>query len=322
MYYTIYKITNLNNGMFYIGQHETESLDDSYFGSGKWLTRSVKKHGKDMFKKEILFVFDNFEEMNNKEIELVTSKEVTNPQCYNLCLGGQSNLVKMTNMFNTVTGERNSFPIEVIDTLDSNWVNFNDSKWYKEKNEVEFNIIEFKLDSSLEYKFDKSPFRLKYLSKFKDTKYEDLVIYFSYHFDLQKRMPAQRRLNELIEYNDDVDIIFSCMKAWYENINNERNAGSLIAFITRFGPKEGKIRYETKCEKDYVQHEKMKQQRLDKFDGKYVTPKMTEWYTSKGFTIEEAEEKIKNISTKQSKSITKTYAETKHKQEEVLNMHK
>lgn len=85
MYYTIYKITNKINDKYYIGKHQTNNLNDGYMGSGKILRRSIKKYGIENFTKEILFIFDNELEMNNKEKELVVISEET----YNLCSGGQ-----------------------------------------------------------------------------------------------------------------------------------------------------------------------------------------------------------------------------------------
>lgn len=52
-YFFIYKTTNLINGKYYIGMHATNNLEDDYLGSGTYLRRSVKKHGKESFKKEI-----------------------------------------------------------------------------------------------------------------------------------------------------------------------------------------------------------------------------------------------------------------------------
>lgn len=85
MYYTIYRITNKVNDKFYIGMHKTTNLDDGYMGSGKLITRAIKKHGIENFTKEILYVFDNEEDMKNKEKELV----VLNEMSYNLCEGGK-----------------------------------------------------------------------------------------------------------------------------------------------------------------------------------------------------------------------------------------
>lgn len=85
MFYTIYKITNKINQKFYIGKHQTDNLNDGYMGSGKLIRRAINKYGIENFQKEILFVFDNEDDMNQKEKELV----VVSDQTYNLCPGGQ-----------------------------------------------------------------------------------------------------------------------------------------------------------------------------------------------------------------------------------------
>lgn len=89
MYYTIYKTTNLINQKIYIGKHQTENPNDDYFGSGKHLTKSIKKHGKETFHKEILFIFDTELEMNQKEAELVNEEFCLRKDTYNLCPGGK-----------------------------------------------------------------------------------------------------------------------------------------------------------------------------------------------------------------------------------------
>lgn len=87
-YFTIYKIINLINGKIYIGMHKTKDLNDNYMGSGRVINTAIKKYGRENFNKEILFIFDNPEEMRQKEAELVTDDFVKNPNTYNLMQGG------------------------------------------------------------------------------------------------------------------------------------------------------------------------------------------------------------------------------------------
>lgn len=88
MFYTIYKTTNSITNEFYVGQHATSDLDDGYLGSGVDLLQSVKKYGKENFIKEILYIFDTEEEMNNKEIEIVDESFLSNPLVLNKQPGG------------------------------------------------------------------------------------------------------------------------------------------------------------------------------------------------------------------------------------------
>jgi hypothetical protein len=88
MFYTIYKITNIETGQIYIGQHITDNLNDGYMGSGVRIINSVAKYGKDKFNKETLFVFDNFNDMDQKESELVNENFIKRPDTYNVVLGG------------------------------------------------------------------------------------------------------------------------------------------------------------------------------------------------------------------------------------------
>ena len=88
IHYVIYKITNLLNGMIYIGQHTTTNPNDGYMGSGKYITRAIKKYGVENFKKEILFECSSQEELNAKELELVNEEFVKRTDTYNLVLGG------------------------------------------------------------------------------------------------------------------------------------------------------------------------------------------------------------------------------------------
>lgn len=88
-HYTVYQTTNLLNGKIYIGKHETNNPNDRYLGSGKLLTRAIKKHGRDNFKKEVLFDFQTEAEMNAKEAELVDEEFCLREDTYNICHGGK-----------------------------------------------------------------------------------------------------------------------------------------------------------------------------------------------------------------------------------------
>jgi hypothetical protein len=89
VFYTIYKTTNKINGKIYIGKHQTKDPNDSYLGSGKLLNCAIEKYGVENFEKEILFAFDNEDEMNAKEAELITEDFIKEDTNYNLCPGGQ-----------------------------------------------------------------------------------------------------------------------------------------------------------------------------------------------------------------------------------------
>jgi group I intron endonuclease len=83
----IYKVTNLLNGKIYVGQDSNNR--DEYFGSGIWISRSIKKYGRKNFKKEIIEVCSSLEELNNKEIFWISKLNSTDPNIgYNVHNGG------------------------------------------------------------------------------------------------------------------------------------------------------------------------------------------------------------------------------------------
>lgn len=88
MIFIVYKTTNIVNGKFYIGKHNqlSESFD-GYYGSGSLLQKAIKKHGKNNFVRETLFLFNNEEDAYLCEIKVV-EENITNPLCYNIRPGG------------------------------------------------------------------------------------------------------------------------------------------------------------------------------------------------------------------------------------------
>lgn len=88
MLYTVYQITNLVNQKVYIGVHKTNNPNDNYMGSGRAIKNAITKYGRENFKKEVLFVFENKEDAFKKEQELVNSEFVSTSNTYNGKLGG------------------------------------------------------------------------------------------------------------------------------------------------------------------------------------------------------------------------------------------
>lgn len=84
----LYKTTNLINGKFYIGVHSTDRINDKYIGSGKLLKRAIEKYGRENFKREILYWFDNLEDMYEMEKQIVNEEFVKDKNNYNLSIGG------------------------------------------------------------------------------------------------------------------------------------------------------------------------------------------------------------------------------------------
>lgn len=97
-HYLIYKIYNLVNGKYYVGQHRTENPYDYYMGSGDIINEAIEKYGISCFVKTILFDYDNFDDMNNKEAELVQLSNCTpyDPMSYNIRAGGNNGKINQS----------------------------------------------------------------------------------------------------------------------------------------------------------------------------------------------------------------------------------
>lgn len=89
-FHYLYKISRFD-GRYYIGIHSTDNLDDGYFGSGKLITASIKKHGKDLHSKEIIQFFESRKELVQSEVTMVNENLLNDPFCMNIKLGGSGN---------------------------------------------------------------------------------------------------------------------------------------------------------------------------------------------------------------------------------------
>lgn len=88
VFYTVYKTTNIENGMTYVGVHKTSDLADGYLGSGTAILKAIAEYGKGSFRKEYLAVFDNPDEMIAMESAVVNRAFVDDPETYNVRTGG------------------------------------------------------------------------------------------------------------------------------------------------------------------------------------------------------------------------------------------
>ncbi len=89
-FFVIYQITNLLNNMIYVGAHVTYNVNDKYMGSSKYLKKDMKEHGRQNFRKDILHIFNNKEDMINKEAEVVNKEFCMRQDTYNRMVGGIS----------------------------------------------------------------------------------------------------------------------------------------------------------------------------------------------------------------------------------------
>ena len=60
-----------------------------YLGSGKYILAAIRKYGRQNFVKEVLYIFDNEEDMNLKEKEILTEEFISTDSNYNAGVGGE-----------------------------------------------------------------------------------------------------------------------------------------------------------------------------------------------------------------------------------------
>lgn len=94
----VYLITNLLNGMKYVGLHTKSEFDPTYYGSGRRITEAVRELGRHNFSVEVLSWHDSIEELQSAELrELVSRDAANNSEYYNMintatpCGAGEQN---------------------------------------------------------------------------------------------------------------------------------------------------------------------------------------------------------------------------------------
>lgn len=85
----VYITTNLINGKKYVGKHNGDKLDPSYYGSGTIIVRALEKYGPENFSVEVVEFFDTEEEAYFFEHELIQSLGADiSDDYYNISCGG------------------------------------------------------------------------------------------------------------------------------------------------------------------------------------------------------------------------------------------
>ena len=134
-YHYIYKTTNLINNKFYIGMHSTSNLDDGYLGSGKRLRYSIRKHGIENFKKEILEFLPNRILLVEKEIKIVNSDLIIDELCMNLKVGGSGGFSVEQQKINV---KKSIIKQKLLKETDKEWV----EKRYKNMSNAQKKLFE------------------------------------------------------------------------------------------------------------------------------------------------------------------------------------
>jgi len=68
--------------------HSTDNLEDGYLGSGTFLWHSIKKHGKENHKREILEYLPSRKSLKKREEEIITEDFIKDNNCMNINSGG------------------------------------------------------------------------------------------------------------------------------------------------------------------------------------------------------------------------------------------
>lgn len=130
MKHLLYRITHIESGKKYIGQYTGGEYFNRYWGSGLYIKRAIRKHGKSAFIKEIICECNTQEELDALEQQYIQEENTLVPFGYNLSPGGKGG--------------------------DGGWSN---------KSEEEIKLWKEKLSRSAKERWQNPEMRAKYLSK-------------------------------------------------------------------------------------------------------------------------------------------------------------
>ncbi|WP_304393359.1 GIY-YIG nuclease family protein [uncultured Clostridium sp.] len=90
LYGYVYLVRNKLNNKIYVGQHRSNIIDYSYYGSGTIITRAIRKYGIDNFELKVLSWASNRTELNMLEkFYILLYKSTDREFGYNIQTGGQ-----------------------------------------------------------------------------------------------------------------------------------------------------------------------------------------------------------------------------------------
>ena len=167
-FFIIYQITNLINGKIYVGAHITYNVNDKYMGSSKFLKKDMRTLGRQNFKKDILHIFLNKEDMMRKEAEIVDKKFCHRSDTYNKMIGG-INFFTIEGMTCVKDKDGNNFLIYLDDPryISGELVNVN--KGFKHSEEFVRMLKERRTSAETRTKLSEARLGMKYSEEWKSN---------------------------------------------------------------------------------------------------------------------------------------------------------
>lgn len=216
--YYIYKITNKNNNMSYIGQsvNPQKRLMEHIYGrknkKDTYIDKTMKKYGIENFIFEIIDSSNNQDEIDKLEKEYIIKYNTLKPNGYNILKGGREQ-----------QGAWNSKPIDEYD-LDGNYINtYESAGYYSQCINSEYNNLSINHSCRTKRRYKDRYFRYK--GDEKPTKYvkpKSTRIKKVYQYDLEgnfiKEYESVTQASK--ETNTNRTSIINCVNGIYKKAND------------------------------------------------------------------------------------------------------